>query len=489
MSRRDLKLAHILWLSLAVGLAFRLCSAYFVYGPQALDDYKHGILPAYQWAMGEAIQLPDYRSFFLTWLLGWPIYVLNYFHIDQAISQVRVVYLELALISLLAWSGLRLYAQTFASRRFALYTMVLLAIYPLMPFISTRAFGEAVALPLVLAGMTLAEAGRRGNSRQIGLFCVGLFLLGLAAFFRFQVGLLYLVYTAIFLFRKEWRFLGFSLLLGSLLLLMQAGVDLLSGRAIFSTLQEYVLVNEGGAAQYGVSPWYNTWVMVLALTLFPLSLGFVRELSWAWQRHWRLILPLLVFILVHSLMPHKEERFMYPIVGLVLLLMSEVLAKARKRRFTRLIYKPFLGLICVVGLSITCFNNTQVGEIEPIAEINMRFPQVVLIDKKSLLSQSRIKDFFVRPPSAIVTTTDSLTANLIDHTIEQQPVWQAVGLLTADLEVKTELEQVANSMTAKTNCGPIFTASNWTDALIYRMNPRHNQRRRPTWYVVCERKI
>ena len=44
------------------GLGFRLLTAYFVYGPQALDDYKHGVIPAYELFAGLDFSLPDYRS-------------------------------------------------------------------------------------------------------------------------------------------------------------------------------------------------------------------------------------------------------------------------------------------------------------------------------------------------------------------------------------------------------------------------------------------
>jgi len=342
-------------------------------------------------------------------------------------------------------------------------------------------------LPLVLCGMGLSEAARREGAQKSFLFCIGLLLLGLATFFRFQVGLLYVVYVAIFIFCKEWRWFILSVAMGVVLLALQGTIDLVSHRPLFATLKAYLAANEGGAAQYGVSPWYNTWLLVLGLTLFPLSLGFWPDFKGIWRRHWRLILPLFIFVLVHSLMPHKEERFMYPIVGLVLLLMGEAMARGQRRPFVRFVYRPILSLVCGVGLLITCFNNTQVGEIGPAAEINQQFQSAALIDKKSLLSQSRIKDYFVRPPSTVISTEELLSPQMVDETLEQQPLWQAVGLLTSDLEVKSELENLSGTSTQLAHCGPLHAASSWTDAFIYRMNPSHNQRRRPTWYVVCER--
>ena len=58
---------------------------------------------------------------------------------------------------------------------------------------------------------------------------------------------------------------------GLALLGAQAGIDLASGKAAFGTLQAYLEENAGGAAKYGASPWYNTWLLVLGIALFPFS--------------------------------------------------------------------------------------------------------------------------------------------------------------------------------------------------------------------------
>ncbi|MGE3760618.1 MAG: hypothetical protein AB7H97_22840, partial [Pseudobdellovibrionaceae bacterium] len=51
--------------ALLVGAFLRILSSWFVYGPQALDDYKHGVYPAYLFFANLPMDLPEYRSHLL----------------------------------------------------------------------------------------------------------------------------------------------------------------------------------------------------------------------------------------------------------------------------------------------------------------------------------------------------------------------------------------------------------------------------------------
>lgn len=503
MLRQQKKILKYLIIGLGLAFGLRVVTALVVYGPQALDDYKHGVLPAYQWWAGVAVDLPDYRSFLLPWLLGGFLKVFaGPFHIDSALGQVRIMYLGLALISLIGFWGPYLYARTFLSQRFAAILFLLLALYPIMPFVSTRAFGESVALSFVLSGLTLAEYGRKSsmqkgkkylqvsNYKSLLYLFIGLVLLAVATWFRFQVGLIFVVYGALLLKEKKSSFLWVLLAASALAFLGQGGIDWLSGRGAWTTLYNYLLANEGGAAQYGVSPWYNTWLLVLGMGLFPFSFLLIPDFKWIYRRHWRLLIPVLVFVLIHSITPHKEERFMYPILGVVLLLLSEGLARGLRRRLVRYVY-GFLSIILIgVALPLICFNNTQVGEIKPMAEVNQRFLQGAgLIDRNSLLRLSRIQDYFVRSPSEILFKDQPIQIEFIEQQLEQRPHWQGAAVLTSDPNLRSELLSLSEVKTKNIQCGKMETAQSWSDALLYRLNPKHNQRRRPTWYILCAKEI
>lgn len=480
-----MKWQRVFWLTLSLGLGLRLLSAYFVYGPQALDDYKHGVLPAYQWAAGLADSLPGYRSYLIVWFLGVVTKFSMAVGIDSPLGQVRVMYAALAIWSLVAWAPI----PTVAKQRpqLAIALMYLLAFFPLMPFVSTRAFGEAMALPLVLSGLLSCEIGRERKSLR--WLVQGFVLLGFATYFRFQVGLIYMGLMLVYMVTKYMQGAGAAIIAGIPLLGGQVAIDILSGRKSFGTLQNYLLANEGGAVQYGVSPWYNTWLLVAGMMLVPFSLGFGKEWLRAFQRQWRILVPVLIFILAHSLTPHKEERFMYPILGVCLLVLAELLSTQWNSWFNRVFFKQTLLVLSILGIGVACFNNSQVGEVGPAAEISHDYAKVVYLDNGSLLAQSRIKDFFVRSPSEAVAISDEFSAKLVDDWLAKNSEWQAVAMLSSNQELSADLIEMAGTTTGLAKCGQFHTASSAVDMALFSLNPKHNQRRRPTWYLVCERKV
>jgi len=309
-------LSQHLWRALGLGLGLRLLSAFFVYGPQALDDYKHGVWPAYQFFAGQELDLPDYRNRLLVWILAGFIRFASWFGCSSALAQVRAMYIGLALISLLGIWGTYLFVRDVRSRIFAPLAIYLAAAYPLMPFVSTRAFGEAVAMSFVMLGFGYLEPARRQRQVELWPWIAGFLCLGAATLFRFHVGLLFVSYGAVLVYLRVWRGVAGGLIAGILTIAAQALIDFLSHKPFMGTLIAYLTANEGGAADYGVSPWYDTWLLVLALSLAPFSFVFFRQLRGLWRKHWPWLVPFLVYVTAHSLVPHKEERFLYPIIGL-----------------------------------------------------------------------------------------------------------------------------------------------------------------------------
>lgn len=484
LDRYDLKFHFIR--ALYWGLGLRLITAYFVYGPQALDDYKHGVIPAYELFKGLSTSLPDYRSPLLNWVLSAWLHIGSFLGMESGLSQVRWMYALLGVISLSAIIGAYLYAKNYPNERFGKIFVYFCSLHALMPFVGTRAFGESVALGLVLLGLGIIEQARHSERKRDGL--IGFWILGLAVLFRFHVGLIYVPLLLIFLIERNWRLAMWGGVAGVITLVQQIGIDLLAGKPALGTLTVYLAENQGGGAKYGVMPWYNTWLLVLALAFVPFSLVFVPKLKQMWLRHWRVVVPFLIFVTAHSLAAHKEERFMYPIVGIVFLILSDLWASQFDSGWVRRFFAPIVLTLNFIALPLACLNNTQVGEIEPLAIPESRFERILYLDAESLVSQSRIKEYFLRPPSRIKKVeTEQINSFLIDDELRADPQWQALVLVTSQERFQPYLESLEKLETELAQCGRVQAASSLIDSLIYRMNPKHNQRRRPTWYVICRR--
>src|SRR5689334_22532665 len=129
---RDKPLREHFRFALILGFTTRTLCAFFVYGPQALDDYKHGVYPAYQFFAGQVLDLPDYRSHLLVWLLASFVRVASWLGVESALWQVRAMYIGLGLFSLLGIYGTYLFVKNFRSRLFQSLALYLTAIFPAM---------------------------------------------------------------------------------------------------------------------------------------------------------------------------------------------------------------------------------------------------------------------------------------------------------------------------------------------------------------------
>jgi Alg9-like mannosyltransferase family len=474
--------------ALVSAVVARALCAFFVYGPQALDDYKHGVWPAYQHFAGQTLDLPDYRSHLLVWILSAFIRVGSWFGVSTALTQVRVMYFGLAALSLLGLLGTYLFVRGFRSRLFPALALYLVAVYPLMPFVSTRAFGEAIAMSFVLLGFGVLEDARRASRRGVIRWCLGFLFLGVAVLFRFHVGLLFVSYALVLLYLRIMPGVMGAFFAGLLTLAMQLAVDVLSGKAPLGTLLSYLAANEGGAAQYGVSPWYNTWLFMLALTLPPFSFVLWSRVRGLWLKHWPWLGPVLLYVLAHSLVPHKEERFLYPVIGVELWALAWLWSAGAFLRWARTLYtRVFLGL-SVPLLFLVCLVNTQEGEIEPAAYAESRYGAVTYLDQESLFGLSRVQFYFLRPPSVLAKVgPESFNANAIDEALQRNPSHRAVVLLTSVARTRDQLHALEGVRTVDAQCLNMRAAGSLIDQLIYGLNPAHNQRRRPTWYLICER--
>ena len=181
-------------------------------------------------------------------------------------------------------------------------------------FTSENLSGLALASALVLA------TGRRDQGRDL---MVG-GLLGLAFLFRFQVAIAGVALLAWIGLTKEgggWARTARAMITGSL----AVGFGFLLDRWFYGnwvfTPWRYFQVNllEGVAATFGTSPWYTYLVQLplwmappLGLVLMVLVLTgiFARPWSpWAWCS--------LAFFAVHSVLSHKELRFLLPLLLLL----------------------------------------------------------------------------------------------------------------------------------------------------------------------------
>ncbi len=212
-------------------------------------------------------------------------------------------------------------------------------------YFAPKAFNEVVAAHLLLPGLYLGVHGKWFQPRT-RLFLVGL-CFGAAVAFR--IHLLPAVAVAIwFICRKDWSNKGIPMIGGIVCPLLVFGlVDAFTWSYPFQSFWQNIWVNvgEGKSNQYGAYPWYaylklpiNNWSFAMVPIGLLIVVGARRSPILAWVAT--------TIVLSHSLIAHKEYRFLYPAVLIAIILAglgtAELINRWRPRRMV------MVALICLV---------------------------------------------------------------------------------------------------------------------------------------------
>jgi hypothetical protein len=208
-------------------------------------------------------------------------------------------------------------AEVLSDREVAKKGGLILALFWAFPFLSVRNLIEMVCIPPLVAGFYYALISKE---KFRNAFVAGLWF-GLAFVFRYQTLSITGTLGLILLFRKEFKQLG--LLAAGFLLtatVIQGSADIFAWGYPFASFREYMRYNVSHGYEYTTGPWYNYGLLVIGAFIPPVSLfllyGFFRN----WKKTFLLILPILIFFVLHSYFPNKQERFIFPVVPLILLL-------------------------------------------------------------------------------------------------------------------------------------------------------------------------
>ena len=260
---------------------------------------------------GHSLLYPGFHYFlfrFLEWMgMTDPqskMYVVRFLH---AVLSMSIVYL-----------GYRM-AEKISGIKAAKTTGLILALLFFMPMFSVRNLVEFVCIPPMMYATWLVIKDEHGE-RKSGLFFSGV-MLALAMSIRFQTIVFIAGFYLVLLLQKKWKeiFLsafGFILCIA----LVQGITDMVIWKRPFAEIGEYVHYNLEHANEYIIQKWYNYILLLAGILIPPISIfilfGYVRN----WKKHLLLFLPSFIFLVFHSYLPSKQERFILPIIPFIITL-------------------------------------------------------------------------------------------------------------------------------------------------------------------------
>lgn len=313
---------------LVCALIVRLVAAFLAGGYLMHDDHFVIVEAASSWSDGKDFnrwlpwtpgnQGPQWTSLFYIgamWLMFEGLQAVGLDHPGEQMFVIRIVH---ALYSML----IVLYGYKIARRlsdwKTARLVGLLLALFAFMPNLSVKQLQEMVCIPPLMIGLYWLI--KSNGKTPVKYALIGGLVAGLAVGVRYQAGIVPLGAGLALLIGKNWKaFLALGV--GSAISFVASQMQdfILWGRPL-AHLQAYLDYNSNpeNIKQYIVLPWYNYALTLLGFLVPPLSLmllfGFFRES----KRVLVIVLPVTLFIVFHSIYPNKQERFLLPVIPLLI---------------------------------------------------------------------------------------------------------------------------------------------------------------------------
>lgn len=379
---------------------------------------------------------------------------------ESPLAQLRILLAVIGLLGFLVSAfSLRLLFPDRSRER--VVWAFLIGFYFLCPLLLSRAMLESLAAPWVAA--SAAAAGLFLARPRVGPALLAALFLGVAFAFRFQAGVCGLALLGVVLFARR-PLPALACALAGVCAFV--GVGLLDGalRGRFhESLLAYFQYNAAHSSSYGRTPFYAYFLLFVALTIPPALVGRYRGLRW--RQAFAALLPgaayFVVFVGAHSLIPHKEERFMAPVLPIFLALLVPLVdhvAFARPERW-RFYWLSGVNLVLLV---LACANVPQQNVIGVIAFLNeaKRVGRVIDVDESLALFPEA---YLQRPVERVkVPKGASVEARCGD----------VVAILKGKREATPEIVSAEWEKIASFGPGPL-------EAAAVRLNPSKNLRRGP----------
>jgi len=316
---------HPLGFLLAIGLILRLLAAVFARGYMGTDDHFQVIEIAAEWERSHPVFLSGdsqfYRSLLypaLNWGLMALVHRLGFYHPDTVMLVNRLVHVLFSLwtIGLTYQLGILL-----ADRRVAWMAGLLVAAEAVMPYVSVRNLIESFCMPFLLWGLceTAKVEMRKSEKPERSWAWAGL-AFGLAFIIRWQVAAAILGVGLYWLHRKQWRGLALATVFGLLPVLAEAVWDWWAHGVFFGSFWSYIKHNLAHSRDYVVGPWYRYLLLLVGILIPPFSFLFLAAIICWVKRFGVLIWAALAFLIIHSVVPGKQERFILPVFPLLALM-------------------------------------------------------------------------------------------------------------------------------------------------------------------------
>ncbi|MBW7466588.1 hypothetical protein ABID22_000529 [Pontibacter aydingkolensis] len=368
---------------LLVAFVIRMLAAFFSKGYAFSDDHFDVITIAQGWLDGLPLWLnepmPPRHSMLYVLLHYGLFYVMEAMGFASPEVKMTVMRVLHGIYSLLiVYFGYKI-TERLSNKANARLVGLMLALVWFMPFMSVRNLVEMVCIPPYLAAFYLMlKQDQSTQKRLMPYFWAGA-LFALSFTFRYHTVLFGAGAGLVILYRQQWKE-AVALLIGFAVAatLIQGTIDVIFFDYPFHSIVAYFLYNTENAYNYSTGPVYRFLLTILGFLVPPVSafllIGYSRTVKLAPALFW----GGLIFLVAHSLFPNKQERFILPLLPLVMILgvigwqdfvrTSTFWSKRRKLLAVSWGFFWVLNILVAVGLAFTYTKKSRVAPLVYLSE-------------------------------------------------------------------------------------------------------------------------
>ncbi len=389
---------HPLLIVFGSAIILRLVAVFFSKGYMASDDHFETVKIAFEWLQHGS---PFNADGLLTWnntIIGgvtrFPLYTLSLYalfvverwlgmtSLDQMMYGMRLAHVGISLLAV--WAVYRAVALVTKSTRWAVLGGLFVSAHFLMPYLSVRNLIEMVGGNIFIVAIYYLYRWRDGAARNLSerktnlLLIVAGIITGLAWMVRFEIALAAAPIPFVLWYQSRRLRTALWYSAGVLVMVLLSGVVdyALIGSFMASTVNHLSQVQHEGAV-YQTS--FFIYLSVITLFLIPpfafvfywlcLSRNFCRE-------HALLLVSVLSFVILHMVAESRQERYMIPIIPVLLLLVTLALwNRYQSHGYILKSRKLFTGIVATTVIAnfallpVFMFHYGHKGIVEPFVRL------------------------------------------------------------------------------------------------------------------------
>jgi 4-amino-4-deoxy-L-arabinose transferase-like glycosyltransferase len=481
---------HPLVSLIVIAAILRLLAVIYAKGYMASDDHFVVIQVVSDWLNGIPVWFQNatpivrgvvyqYSIYALMWLLkvfgitdpSAVMFVNRAVHAIWSLTIIPLVYYSL---------------KYFTDERAAWYGGLLAGIYFLMPFFSVRNMIEVVCQPFLLAGIILIEVELKRQKKPHWMFLGGI-LLGAAFMIRIQTAVIPMAVFFVLLAMRKWKQLLWFSLGGFSMLMIEGLIDYISWGMFLSSVIHTLSFQSKMIHAYVTNAWYTHFLTILGILIPPFSL-----LVFPWIVATAKKLPIsfwavVAFLVIHSMIPQKQERYLLPILPMLIFLLTAgwSMVKWRDSRIVKGLW-AWMWAVNLILLPIITLNYSQKARVEPLVVLshmpNVRKVVVDATEKNVWLptyyAQKPLSDFQYIFKAA---DYDTLAYKVKAEEPGQPPLYtHAIIFNSRDPEAQRKrLESIVGNLTLIRHFRPSLA-----DWLLRKSNPNFNHSKESWLYSI-----